>query len=128
MRNRQVEKKSARIYDLEERTTTFSKLVIQFSRTVPRNVITLSLISQFVRSGTSVGANYHEANGAISMADFRNKISICKKEIKETRYWIELLVEAEPRLAIDAERLIQESQELINIFSKIYASLKEKQL
>ncbi len=122
-----MENGSAKIYDLEERTIAFSKMVIQFAKIIPRNVITLSLIGQFVRSGTSVGANYHEANGAISRADFRNKISICKKEVKEVRYWIELLVEAESRMATDAERLIQESQELINIFSKIYASLKEKQ-
>ena len=67
-------------YDLEERTARFGEAVIRFARTLPQDVITIPLISQFVRSGTSVGANYCEADDADSKKDFRHRISICKKE------------------------------------------------
>ena len=67
-------------YDLEERTAKFAEEVIEFTRSIKKDSINLSLITQLVRSGTSVGANYCEANGASSKRDFRNKIYICKQE------------------------------------------------
>ena len=70
----------AQRFDLEERTARFGEGVIAFAKKIPRNPVTLPLISQLVRSGTSVGANYCEADDAVSKKDFRNKIGTCKKE------------------------------------------------
>jgi len=67
-------------YDLEDRTAKFGEEVIKFCKAIHQNTITKPLISQLVRSATSIGANYMEANGASSRKDFRNKIFICKKE------------------------------------------------
>jgi len=83
-------------YNLEERTTKFGEKIIKFLKKIPKNVITLPIISQITRAGTSVGANYYEANGASSRKDFRNKIYICKKEIQETKHWLRITVKAEP--------------------------------
>jgi four helix bundle protein len=73
-------------YDLEERTAQFGQNIIAYAKSLPRNLINKPLISQIVRSGTSVGANYMEADGAESKKDFRHKISICRKELKETKH------------------------------------------
>jgi len=67
-------------FDLEERTGNFGSAIIIFAEKIPRSAVTLPLISQLVRSGTSVGANYCEADDAESRADFKHKIGICKKE------------------------------------------------
>ncbi|KKW13451.1 MAG: hypothetical protein UY52_C0044G0011 [Parcubacteria group bacterium GW2011_GWC2_49_9] len=75
-----------RTYDLKERTAEFGKRIIEFARRIPTNQITSPLISQLVRSGTSVGANYCEADNASSRKDFKHKISICKKEAMETTH------------------------------------------
>ncbi|MCK4800197.1 four helix bundle protein [Candidatus Parcubacteria bacterium] len=111
-------------YDLEERTAKFGEEIVKFSKKIPKNVITLPIISQLVRSGTSVGANYYEANGASSKKDFRNKIYICKKEIQETKYWLRIVTEAESSLREGARILWKEAQELTLIFGKIISSLK----
>jgi len=79
-----------------------------------------------VRAGTSVGANYCEANGASSKKDFRNKIYICKKEIQETKYWLRIIVQAVPEVKEMARVLWQEAQELTLIFSKIILTLGQK--
>ncbi len=71
-------------FDLEERTAVFGENVIEFCKPLKESAITRPLISQIIRSATSVGANYQEANGASSRKDFRNKIHICKKEAQET--------------------------------------------
>ena len=71
-------------FDLEERTACFGEAVIRFAKTLPRDVVDLPLISQLVRAGTSIGANYCEADDAVSKKDFRNKIGTCKKEARET--------------------------------------------
>ncbi|TSC75654.1 MAG: Uncharacterized protein G01um101431_1207 [Parcubacteria group bacterium Gr01-1014_31] len=70
-------------YDLEERTQKFGEDIIEFAKVIPRNIITIPLISQLVSAGISIGANYCEATGASSRKDFRNKIFICKKEAQE---------------------------------------------
>ncbi|RLC38230.1 four helix bundle protein [Candidatus Falkowbacteria bacterium] len=82
------------IYDLEDRTKVFSLDIIKLIKTIKPNYLNYSLINQLIRSATSVGANYCEANNASSKKDFRNKIYICKKEIQETKYWIVMLAEA----------------------------------
>ena len=75
----------ARVYDLAERTATFAENIVRFARTLPEDVVTRPLISQVVRSGGSVGANYCEADDAVSKKEFRLKIGTCRKEAKETK-------------------------------------------
>lgn len=113
-------------YDLEDRTTKFSGELIVFCKTCPKNVITLPIINQLIRSGTSIGANYREANGGSSKKDFQNKIFICKKESKETLYWLELMGKSidDEKLKKDCRSLWQETKELTLIFSKIAYSTK----
>ncbi len=112
-------------YDLEERTMVFSENLIDFYKKCPKNVITLPLIDQGLRSGTSIGANYMEANGASSKKDFKNKVFICKKEAKETMYWLRLTGRAlDDQLKDACRKLWQESKELTLIFSKIAFSTK----
>src|SRR4030067_626984 len=78
-------------YDLEERTAQFSERIIELVKKTKKNVVTIPIINQLVKAGTSIGANYCEANGASSKKDFKNKIFICKKESKESQYWLRLL-------------------------------------
>lgn len=111
-----------RIYDLEERTAAFGENIIQFARSVPKNVVTLPIISQLVRAGTSVGANYCEADDAESKKDFNHKIGICKKEARETKHWLRMIVVACPELKEDARTLWTEAKELNLIFNAIVRS------
>ncbi len=107
-------------YDLEERTAKFGKQVIQFVKFLQNNSINKPLISQLIRSSCSIGANYLEADGAESKKDFKHKISICKKEAKETRHWIRMLSYANPERKEDCRILWKEAQELTLIFSAIF--------
>jgi four helix bundle protein len=113
-------------YDLETRTTQFSSGLIIFCKLCPKNIITIPLVNQLIRCGTSIGANYREANGASSKRDFQNKIFICKKECKETLYWLELTGKAveDEKLKKECRNLWQETKELTLIFSKIAYSTK----
>jgi len=106
-------------YDLEERTTLFAENIIELCKKVPKNTITIPILDQLIRSGTSIGANYHEANGASSKRDFKNKVFICKKEAKETKYWLRLLVKAVDQLKEETRILWKEAHEFALIFSKI---------
>ncbi len=115
-------------YNLEERTTVFGKQVVTFCRSIPKDIVTTPLISQLVRSGTSIGANYHEANSASSKKDFRNKIHIAKKEAGETKYWIEILAVASPNTKDSGRKLWKECQELTLIFGKILSSLQNSNI
>jgi len=107
-------------FDLEERTATFGESVVRFAKTIPKNSITLPLIDQFVRSGTSVAANYCEADDAVSKKDFKNKIGTCRKEARETKLWLRMIAAAEPELKVDARKLWQEAKELHLIFAAIW--------
>ena len=108
------------VYDLENRTKKFSINIIILLSKIKKNEINRNIISQLIRSATSVGANYCEANNAISKKDFRNKIYICRKEAQETKYWIELLAIIGNNDDKDGLRsLWRESHELLLIFSKI---------
>ena len=89
---------------------------------VPQGPITNRLIDQLVGAGTSVGANYCEADDAVSKKDFRNKISICKREARESKFFVRMLVRAVPELREQAKPLWQEAKELHLIFAKIYRS------
>ena len=111
-------------FDLEDRTAKFSEGIINFLKKLPQNIITQPLISQLIRSATSVGANYCEANEANSKKDFVNKIAIAKKEVKETRYWLRLIVHTLPETKEEISKLSQEAQELNFIFSTIIRNSK----
>ena len=113
-------------YDLEERTAKFGEDVIDFIKSVKRNSLNDSILKQLIRSATSVGANYCEANNASSKQDFRNKIYICKKEVNETKYWFRMLTKTNPEVKNSARKLWQEAQELNLIFQKIVNSLNKK--
>src|SRR3989344_4382364 len=107
-------------YDLEERTASFGENTIKFCRKIPRSPINDPLINQLVKCGTSVGANYSEANDAESKVDFRHKIGICKKESREAKHFIRMVVVAVPDLSDEARILWQEAKELNLIFNSIY--------
>lgn len=109
-------------YDLEERTAKFGEEVIIFIKTIPDNTINHILIVQSVKSVTSIGANYCEANGAESKRDFKHKIGICKKEAKETEHWLRMLAVANPDKVSECRKLWKEAHELVLIFSQIILS------
>jgi four helix bundle protein len=115
----EVQSSNNKIYDLEERTARFGEDIIEFAKSLMRDEINRSLISQVVRSATSVGANYMEADGAESKKDFRHKIVLCKKEAKETKHWLRMIAKANSQIDSDCSRLRQEAQELTLIFSSI---------
>jgi four helix bundle protein len=111
---------SKRVFDLEERTAKFGEAVIRFAKKIPFNPVNNRLIDQLVGAGTSVGANYCEANDGVSRKDFKHKIGICRKEAKETRFFLRMIASAEPGLKADARILWQEARELNLIFSAIW--------
>ncbi len=113
-------------YNLEDRTAEFGEDVIKFCRSLEHDIISKSVIIQLIKSATSVGANYMEANGGSSRRDFRNKIYICKKEIQETKYWLRMMIQCFPDKIQEIKQLAEEAQELTLIFQKITTSLKAK--
>lgn len=114
-----------RVYDLEERTGLFGEDVIVFIKTLPYDRINNELAKQFVRSGTSIGANYMEADGAVSTKDFRHKIALCKKEAKESKHWLRMIAKANPDRKEECKKLWQEVHELTLIFSSIIKPSKQ---
>lgn len=109
-------------FDLEERTAIFGEEIIEFLNILSKNSINSPLITQLVRSSTSIGANYMEANGAESKKDFIHKIYICKKESKETMHWLRMLAKSDRECSDKIRKLWQEAKELTLIFSKICQS------
>ena len=107
-------------FDLEERTSVFGEAIVRFAKTIPRNPANDRLINQIVGCGTSVGANYCEANERVSKKDFRNTIGRCVKEAKETKYFLRLIAAAEPSLADQARTLYREAKELHLIFAAMF--------
>ena len=111
-----------RAFDLEERTARFGEAIIAYCKKVPKNVVTIPLIGQLVKSGTSVGANYCEADDAVSKKEFRCKIGTCKKEARESKYWLRMIAAAEEKVKEEGRVLWVEAKELHLIFAKIYRS------
>jgi four helix bundle protein len=111
---------SGRVWDLEERTALFGEAVVAFCKRVPKNVITNPLISQLVKAGTSVGANYCEADDAVSKREFRKNTGTCKKEARESKHFIRMIVAADPAMAETGCPLWQEAKELHLIFCSIF--------
>lgn len=112
------------IYDLEERTARFGEAVIHFAKTIPQNAVTNRIISQLVGAATSVGANYVEADDAISKKEFLKNIGTCRKEARETKHFLRMTVSAVPTLKPQARGLWLEARELHLIFCKIWRSGK----
>ena len=106
-------------YDLEDRTAKFGENIIDFARSVKSDYINKPIITQLIRCGTSIGANYMEANGAESKKDFLHKMSICKKESKESMHFLRMIAKSNPEVTQQARVLWREVHELTLIFGSI---------
>ncbi|MEI6650140.1 MAG: four helix bundle protein [Candidatus Moraniibacteriota bacterium] len=114
-------------YDLEERCAKFGEETILFCKKVRRNDVVRPLINQLIRSSTSVGANYMEANQACSKKDFRNKIRICQKEANESKHWFRMIAVAEEDYKGECRKHWNEAHQLTLIFAKISKSSEDKE-
>jgi four helix bundle protein len=108
-------------YDLEERSYDFAREVRNFVRMLPKTLSNIEDAKLLIRASGSVGANYIEANEALSKKDFAMRIKICRKEAKEGRYWLRLIYcDGQPQTQASRDALIQEAAELTNIFGAIF--------
>ncbi len=119
-----TEKSKTANYDLEERTFAFAKEVRSFIKSLRKTELNIDDMKQLVRSSGSIGANYIEANEALSKKDFLNRIKICRKEAKETAYWLKLIEVNVPDAEKVRQSLLKESNELMNIFGAILRKAK----
>src|SRR6185295_14571946 len=109
-----------RPYDIQDRSYLFATEIVDFCRPMMApGAIARELARQLLRSGSSIGANLEEADGAESRPDFRSKVAISRKEAYETRYWLRLLVHTDRRLHNNAAPLIDEARQLIDILTTI---------
>jgi four helix bundle protein len=116
-------------YDLKERTFQFGVRVLKFASVLPRTVIAVELTRQLIRAATSVGANVEEAEGTESRRDTAHKMAIARKEARESRYWLRMILAAGivPSTQIDeAKALVLEAEELVKILSTIVRKLATK--
>lgn len=111
-------------YDLEERTLRFAKDARGFVEKLPKTIGNLEDGKQLIRSSGSIGANYIEANEALSKKDFTMRIMICRKEAKESEYWLQLIVVNNPAVERERQTLLAETIELRKIFGAIYEKSK----
>ena len=118
------EPETIRVYDLEECTARFGETVIDFAKSIPQSAVTNRIIKQLVGAGTSVGANYVEADDAISKKEFLKSIGTCKKETREVKDFLRMAVRAVGELKREARKLWLEARELHLIFSNIWRSGK----
>ena len=109
---------NAKSYDLEERTAVFAERRRALVKRLPRTIGNVEDAKQFIRASGSIGANYIEANEAIGKKDFMMKIEICRREAKETCYWLRLL-EVDDKLEHERQQLSSEARELMKIFGAI---------
>ena len=112
-------------YDLEERTSAFSEEIIDFVQKLPRNPINNPLVSQIVRSATSIGANYAEAFQTLTTKDLSNKLVICKKEANETKYWLRMISRANKNYSENCRTLWRKAHEFVLMFSKGVSSTQK---
>lgn len=113
-------------FDLEERTSKFAEAVIDFCKKIPITPITKNIIEQLIKAATSVGANYCEADCAETKKDFEHKLGICKKESRESKYWLRMIARVCPELKDEAKILWKESNELNLIFCSIVKKSRNK--
>lgn len=111
---------------LEKRTLEFSLEVIRPCSKIPSNIEYNVIKNQLVKSSTSIGANYREANRSESRADFKHKIALCTKEASETQYWLEILLNIQPAKSPHLTKIYQECSELLAIFTSIGKSTRSK--
>lgn len=112
-------------YDLEERTARFDQAIIDFAKRIPRGPLTDRIIDQLVGAGTSVGANYIEADDSVSKKEFLKCIGTCKKEARETKHFLRMVARAVPELQTDARKLRLEARALHLIFARIWRTGKQ---
>ena len=112
-------------WDLEERTAVFGEAVIDLLRKIPREAWINRLILQLIGASTSNGANYCEADEAVSRRDYKYKIGTCKKEARESKHFLRMIARAAPQHKDEARKLWKEAKELHLIFSKIYRTTKD---
>jgi len=120
------EPSAARVCDLEERTARFGEAVIDFARMIPQDAVTNRITNQLVGVGASVGANYVEADDAVSKKDFLKSIGTCRKEARETKHFLRMSACAVPELKPQARKLWMEASELHLIFSRIWRGRKHE--
>jgi four helix bundle protein len=118
------EEAPAQVYDLAERTARFGETIIRFAKKIPRSPVNNRLIDQLVGAGTSVGANYCEADDGVSKADFKHRIGTCRKEARETKFFLRMVAVAESRLKPEAREIWNEAHALHLIFSRIWRNTK----
>ena len=118
MENKEFSKK------LEKRTKAFAIRIIRLSVLLPNSVEGKIIRNQLTKAGTSIGANYREANRARSRADFKNKIKICESEANEACYWLEIIDELKWMEADELKSVLIEANELLAIFTSIGKNLK----
>ena len=118
---------SGMVYDLEERTACFGETVILFAKKIPWSPVNNRLIDQVVGAGTSVGANYCEADDGVSKPDFKHRIGTCRKETRETKFFLRMVAVAEPNLKSEAREIWREAHALHLIFSRIWRSTNVNQ-
>lgn len=107
-------------YDLEERTALFAECIRNFCLKLPKNVVNSEYIPQLLRSGSSPGANYIEANECIGDKDFCMKIKTCRREAKESAYWLRLVItDGLEEMEKERNELRQEAKEFVLIFNSI---------
>lgn len=109
-------------FDLAERSARFGEAVIEFCLDIERNAVTKPLISQLVRSATSIGANNGEADEAGSKKEFRYRISLCRREARETKHWLRMMVADFPGVREPARSFWKEADELTRVFASIHRS------
>jgi len=115
------------VYDLEERTARFGEAIIDFAKRIPLGPLTDRIIDQLVGAGTSVGANYIEADDSVSKREFLKCIGTCKKEARETKHFLRMVARAVPELQGDARNLWLEARALHLIFARIWRTGKQKE-
>ncbi|MCK4936139.1 MAG: four helix bundle protein [Elusimicrobiales bacterium] len=114
-----------KLYDLEERTFIFAKDTALFCKTLPRGISNIEYQRQVIRSSSSVGANYIEANESLGKKDFSMRIKISRKEAKESAYWFRLIIETNAKdIEVSGKKLLNEALELKKIFSSIINKTK----
>ncbi len=119
-------RKGPKPYDLSERCAQFGEAIIAYAKKMPVNQVTAPLITQLVKAGCSVGANFEEADDGESRKDFHHKVGICRKESRETKFFLRMSVAAVPALRNDAAELYQEAKELNLIFGSMRRTQPKK--
>ena len=111
-------------FDLEERTFKYAKDIFSFVKNCPRTITNSEVVKQLIRSSGSVGANYIEAREALSKKDFALRVKICRKEVKESIYWLKLIDLKDKNMDDMRRSFIDESTELLKIFASIVQKTK----